>query len=282
MVPRFACFFARRAFSQSIGKGGRSQRTANLTPSSFARKTPASSSHFNALESLASKIPEMPQLNLTKYLPTESQEEKATRVFSEGVKLLMQPEVWTYGAFLNYQRKMIDLLGGHTWRHKLTQQNDPNIEHLEKETRVLEAMTLPELRSNHYSVFDTESKKMIAEKANATVEFVDQVLMMHDAMRADRRWYKIRQQFGRRLPTDFADRQQMAEMDRPPSQLEKKDMRSRQKKMTEFSRNTKIPRIRGPYKRHPSCGGNQWSTQPPRWYPRWKSGDIPAHMRMNS
>ena len=51
-------------------------------------------------------------------------------------------------------------------------------------------MTPVELASNHKSVFDAQAMSLIAEKAKVTVGFVRQVIMEHDVLRADRRWYQ--------------------------------------------------------------------------------------------
>merc|ERR1712072_975537 len=95
------------------------------------------------------------------------------------------------------------------------------IQHLEKELKVLEAMTPVEMASNHKSVFTSEAVKLIAEKSGQKETFVLQVIMEHDILRADRRWYKILEQFDRPLPKTFEDRQFYAEFDRPVSETER-------------------------------------------------------------
>merc|ERR1719181_1048225 len=82
-------------------------------------------------------------------------------------------------------------------------------------------MTPVELASNHKRVFTKEAIKLIAEKSGQKEQFVHQVIMEHDILRADRRWYQILQQFDRPLPKTFEDRQFMAEFDRPVSETEK-------------------------------------------------------------
>lgn len=184
----------------------------------------------------------------------------------------MAPERWTYGHMAGYQSKLLDLMGANGWRRKISA-DDPNIKHLEKEMRVLNAMTAIELGSNHKDVFSLDSKKLIAEKAGTNVKYVDDVLLEHDVLRGDRKWYMIRQQFGKALPKSFEDRQIMAEYDRPFSESEKeqrdKMYEDEEKKMSD--RGAKPPRIKSVYYRHPSCGGDRWSTRPPRWFPsRWR------------
>lgn len=205
-------------------------------------------------------------LRLRKASDLKQQEE----VFEASRNFLMEPERWTYGNMAAYQRKILELVGATGWRRRLSA-DDPNIQHLEKELKVLEAMTPVELASNHKSVFTVEAKKLIAEKAGCTVKYVEQVIMEHDILRADRRWYQIRMQFNKPLPKTFEDRSYMGEYDRPFSETERhyqEDMMEEQKlKM----RRQKPPRFNCVYYRFPSAGGNRWSTRPPRWYPaQWK------------
>merc|ERR1712072_1649903 len=141
-------------------------------------------------------------------------------IFEESRQFLMHPERWTYGNMAAYQRKILDLMGAYGWRRRL-QSDDPSIAHLEKEMKVLEAMTPVELASNHKSVFTKEAVKLIAEKSGTKEQFVNQVIMEHDILRGDRRWYKILEQFDRPLPKTFEDRQYLAEFDRPMSETEK-------------------------------------------------------------
>eukprot|EP00434_Breviolum_minutum_P022414 symbB.v1.2.019786.t1/scaffold1634.1/size108475/14 len=189
-------------------------------------------------------------------------------IFDEAKKFLMEPEIWTFGNMLGYQRKLMDLLGAFSWRRRFAA-DDPNVAHLEKELRVLEAMTPVELASNHKSVFDKQSIALIAEKSNTSVNFVNQVILEHDVLRADRRWYQILAQFDRPQPKSFEDRSFMAEYDRPFSQSET-DLRD--EPHTQKMKKKKGMRLKWIWYRHPSCGGNRWSTRPPKWYPaRWKT-----------
>lgn len=187
-------------------------------------------------------------------------------VFEKSKDFLMEPERWTFGHMAGYQRKVLELAGATGWRRRVSA-DDPSILHLEKELKVLEAMTPVELASNHKSVFTKEAKKLIAEKAACTVKYVDQVIMEHDILRADRRWYQIRMQFNKPLPKTFEDRQFMGEYDRPFSQAEKdyQEMLFEEQKMK--MRRDKPPRLTNIWFRQPTCGGNRWSTRPPRWYP---------------
>lgn len=195
---------------------------------------------------------------------------KQEEVFESSRSFLMEPETWTYGNMAAYQRKVLELAGATGWRRRIAS-DEPSILHLEKELRVLEAMTPAELMSNHKSVFTPESKKLIAEKAGTTVKYVDQVIMEHDILRADRRWYKILTQFGRALPKTFEDRQFMGEYDRPFSESELQYQEEMLEKHRMKSERKKPPRMNNVYFRTPTCGGNRWTTRPPKWYPvQWR------------
>jgi len=222
---------------------------------------PVSNKGTGVLEGLRER-----QVRLRKNSDLKTQEQ----LFGELKEFLMASERWTYGSMLAYQRKVLDLMGANSWRRRLSS-DDPNVEHLEKELRVLQAMTPVELASNHKSVFTKEAIALIAEKSNTTERFVDQVLMEHDMLRGDRRWYQILHQFGRPQPKTYEDRSFMAEYDRPWSQSELDIRQEMMDQQQERTKNKKQPRISWIWYRHPSCGGNRWSTRPPRWYPvNWK------------
>lgn len=198
-----------------------------------------------------------------------SDQQKQEEIFQDSVTFLMESDTWTFGNMAAYQRKVLELAGGTSWRRRFSQ-DDPSLLHLEKELRIMEAMTPSELMSNHKSVFTTEAKKMIAEKAGVSQREVDNVIMNHDILRADRRWYQILRQFNRPMPKSFEDRQYMGEYDRPFSESEKEFQEDMMEKHRRDSRK-QPPRLFNVFYRQPSCGGNRWSTRPPKWYPaQWR------------
>ncbi|KAF4692263.1 hypothetical protein FOZ60_013799 [Perkinsus olseni] len=103
------------------------------------------------------------------------------------VEELMKPQMWTYGAFKNYQEKVLEASGAHSMRAKFSEES-AGIEHIKKGIKVLAAMNPIELASNHRDVFTERSRKLIAEKAGVSKEFVNQVILEHDALRGDRKW----------------------------------------------------------------------------------------------
>merc|ERR1719410_185647 len=81
----------------------------------------------------------------------------------------------------------------------------------------------------------------------------------------------IRKQFNQPLPKTFDDRQHMATYDRPLSETEREMRQEMIEKMQSKTDRTKPKRITKIWFRHPTCGGNRWSTRPPRWFPtQWK------------
>lgn len=266
-----------RAFNPRVdtspGARARVERSMpSVTPHHTALQSLANSlSPFGAGEGKGASLGQALRERRTRIRARNDYQQQAD-IFEESRLYLMEPEFWTFGHFAAYQRKLLDLMGAYGWRRRLSS-DDPSIQHLEKELRVLDAMTPIELASNHKRVFTREAKKLIAEKAGATEKYVDQVLLEHDILRGDRRWYMIREQFGKPLPKTFEDRQIMAEYDRPFSEMEK-EMRQEMIDKEEVKMNVKgkkPPRINKVYFRHPTRGGNRWSTRPPKWYPsRWR------------
>jgi hypothetical protein len=194
----------------------------------------------------------------------------------------LAPKVWTYGAMLEWTDKILDLSGSTGVRGKMSTKTQ-EVENLEKSKRVLEAMTTAELASNDKRVFTHEALKLIAKKAEADLDYVNQVLTQHDMLRGDRRWMQIRKQYGRPFPATWSDRQLEAEFDRPPSKSEK-DYHKRQQELMMFQRNKEdkpFPKFTGAYYRHPSRGPARWLRVPPKWYPNWSARpkSIPKNLR---
>jgi hypothetical protein len=239
----------------------------------------ATTTHYQALQTIADAIAKGSPQALVQAAKDRRQRirqlretEKQEDIFQESVRFLMEGKIWTYGNYAAYQRKLLDLMGALGWRRRLSD-GDASVQHLEKTLKVLEAMTPVELASNHKSVFTREAVRMIAERSGTTVKFTDQIILEHDILRGDRKWYKIRQQFGKPLPRSFEDRQLMGEYDRPFSESEQElrdDMIKKEQSKSESSV-IKPKRVLNVFYRRPSCGGNRWSTRTPRWYPaQWK------------
>eukprot|EP00439_Symbiodinium_sp_Y106_P018089 s6915_g2.t1 len=82
---------------------------------------------------------------------------------------------------------------------------------------------------------------------------------------------RILRQFNRPEPKTFEDRSFMAEYDRPFSQSENDQREEFSEKMQLGMDRKPRPRLSWIWYRHPSVGGNRWSTRPPEWFPaKWK------------
>ncbi|CAJ1338259.1 unnamed protein product [Effrenium voratum] len=188
--------------------------------------TLGTSPHLRALQRLSDMVPGFRGLDMmSSYrdrqarLRARADQQHQSDIFNEAKRFMMEPEMWTFGSMLAYQRKLMDLLGAHSFRRRFAT-DDPSLAYLEKALRVLEAMTPVELASNHKRVFTPQAIELIGEKSNTSARFVKQVILEHDILRGDRRWYQILAQFDRPQPQSFEDRSFMAEYDRPFSETE--------------------------------------------------------------
>ncbi len=213
----------------------------------------------------------------------KKQEEETTEVFKKSIDFLMARELWTFGAFRHYQERMLQVTGG-TGVKALLQGENEVVKRIKTNIRILEAMNVYELASNHKDVFTIHSKRLIAEKANVTLEAVDNLIREHDMLRADRRWYKIRKQFNRPLPRTAEEREVLATRDRPLSETEKEILKSESKKQIAKHMNkkkiTQPSPVQGLYFRHPSKGFDRWRVVPPRSEPRFSSPKIHVKNRL--
>ncbi|CAJ1389397.1 unnamed protein product [Effrenium voratum] len=239
--------------------------------------TLGTSPHLRALQRLSDMVPGFRGLDMmSSYrdrqarLRARADQQHQSDIFNEAKRFMMEPEMWTFGSMLAYQRKLMDLLGAHSFRRRFAT-DDPSLAYLEKALRVLEAMTPVELASNHKRVFTPQAIELIGEKSNTSARFVKQVILEHDILRGDRRWYQILAQFDRPQPQSFEDRSFMAEYDRPFSETEIEMRQEMMDKQERIHKDKKV-RLSWIWYRHRSCGGNRWSTRPPRWYPaQWKT-----------
>ncbi|CAD7956504.1 unnamed protein product [Amoebophrya sp. A25] len=214
------------------------------------------------------------------YVPQLTKQEFYQRL----VAVLMEGDMWTFDRFLAYNQTMRDLLPLllDSWERRkqqgLTGPVPPNerledLTQVDKNILVLKAMTPRERQSNCQLAFSQEALRLIAEKADCSVPRVIQVLNEHSKLRGDRRWFQIRLQFGRRLPRDIAERDLMAQYDRPMEAADNErtlETVTRLMQWRQRKEQPSHPKRHGTWiYRRPSIGGNRWSTQPPRWFPRF-------------
>ena len=192
------------------------------------------------------------------------------KVFSESIKFLLERDLWTFGALRHYQERMLELTGGTSLQSRLQGDNEI-VKKIKTNIRILDTMDPFELASNHKDIFTPLSKRLIAEKANVEEDAVENLIREHDMLRADRRWYKIRQQFNRPLPRTSEEREILATRDRPLSQTEKELVKREQLKQVHKHMNmkklTQAKAVNNLYYRHPSKGFDRWRTRPPRQEP---------------
>ncbi|CAD7922487.1 unnamed protein product [Amoebophrya sp. A120] len=272
--------------SSSLGEVDPESRTTSTsspttTPGLLARVSAATKTALNQQSLLVEQISEKASEAWDKVNPTGPVLNER-EFFSKLTAVLMEGEVWTFARFLEYQLKMRELLPKlQTFLERKKQEGffgelPPREQMMELRQcdmviRVLRAMTPRELQSNCRLVFCAEAKRLLAEKAGCKAHDVNLILDQHNELRGDRRWFQIRQQFGRRLPYDFQERSRMALYDRPRTKVDpiteqlltKVGVRDARKNQPSHPKRAKT----WVYRR-PSVGGNRWATQPPRWMPR--------------
>ena len=111
-------------------------------------------------------------------------------------------------------------------------------------------MNAYELASNHKSVFTYDAIGNIAKAANSTPKVVNQLIDEHDSLRGDRRWYQIREQFGRDLPASPEAKEILARRDRPRAQVEKEQQEKQMKHLMNTLKQRKLTTQPTPRRHH--------------------------------
>jgi len=213
----------------------------------------------------------------------EDQKQTGVEVFRKMQSKLLQGDLWTFDAFRMYNLELYDLYGGNkgkakpvqkkneldedygerlkTWEQDLAKSQDPSIRVLRQKIRILDAMNPVELASNHKSIFTRSAKRLIAQKANVPYKEVEALILEHDGLRADRKWYQTRLAMNRELPSTMEERERWATLDRPFSRTEIELAEAHQKRrMQSAGRKAKAPkRITSYVFRTPSKGLSRWS-----------------------
>ena len=212
--------------------------------------------------------------DLTAFVRPSTPEEKQAQsekendeIFTKSAEYLLERPVWTFGAYRHYQERMLELLGGTGFKGWISKdQPNPLLDKTKQTIRILSRMNPFELASNHKSAFTAQALRDIAEAAGVKEAAVREVLLEHDMLRADRRWYQIRTQFGRPLPRCSEEKNNLALFDRPISQSEKQNLKTRAHKMKSWTFDVlkrPVPRLTGLYVRKKSKGINRWSDRGP-------------------
>jgi hypothetical protein len=213
----------------------------------------------------------------------EDQKVTGVEVYRKMQSKLLEGELWTFYAFRMYNLQLYDLYGGNKgkakpeqkrdeldedyagrlkkWEQDLAKSQDPAIRSIRQKLRILDAMNPVELASNHKSIFTRSAKKLIAQKAKVAFKDVDELLLEHDGLRADRKWFMTRQALNLPLPSTMEERERWATLDRPFSRTEMELAKAHQEeRMKSARRKTKAPkRITSYVFRTPSKGISRWN-----------------------
>ena len=216
-------------------------------------------------------------------LTSEDQKETGIEVYRKMQSKLMEGDVWTYDAFRMYNLQLYDLYGGNKgkakpeqkrneldedyservkkWEQDLAKSQDPAIRSVRQKLRILDCLNQVELLSNHKSIFTRSAKRLFAQKAKVTFKDVEELLLEHDGLRADRKWFMTRQAMNLPLPSTMEERERWATLDRPFSRTEIELAKAHQEeRMKSARRKTKAPRRISSYVfRTPSKGISRWN-----------------------
>lgn len=213
----------------------------------------------------------------------DDQKMNADEVFRRMQGQLLEGQYWTFDAFRKYNVMLFDLYGGNKTKAKPTQKRnelnedfaervakwesdmlkkmDPSVRAVRQKIQILDAMNAVELGSNHKSIFNRRAKKLISQKAGVDFKEVDSLLLEHDGLRADRKWYQTRAMLNLALPSTMEERDRLATFDRPFSRTEMELAKEQQEsRMKSAKRNQKSPkRITSYVFRTPSKGISRWN-----------------------
>ena len=217
-------------------------------------------------------------------LTAEDPKIKGREIFSKMQRELMDSQTWTFEAFRMYNLKLYDLYGGNKakarpeqkrnelnedfaerikkWESDVAKSQDPSVRALRQKLKILDSMNAVELASNHKSVFQRFSKRLIAQKAKVSLKEVDSLILEHDALRADRKWYQTRNLLKLPLPMSMEERERWSVFDRPFSRSELQLAKANQERFSKsVKRGQKSPkRISSYVFRTPSKRLSRWNT----------------------
>ena len=212
----------------------------------------------------------------------EDQRVSGNEIFTQMQHQLLAGQHWTFDAFRMYNVKLYELYGGNKgkakpgrrkderdedyaeriaiWEADVLKKLDPSVRALRLKIKILDCMNPVELASNHKSIFPLSARRLIANKAKVPLKELDALLLEHDGLRADRKWYQTRLGFNLPLPATMEERDRLATLDRPFSRSEMELGKSHQRrKMLSAKRDQKSPkRISSYVFRTPSKGISRW------------------------
>ena len=153
----------------------------------------------------------------------------ADDIFRTMQSQLLHGQYWTFDSFRLYNVKLYDLYGGNKskakpvqkkteldedyaervakWETDVLKKMDPSVRAIRQKVRILDCMNAVELASNHKSVFSLKDRKLLARKAGVPLKEVDALILEHDGLRADRKWYQTRMMMNLPLPINMEERE---------------------------------------------------------------------------
>ena len=259
-----------------------------ISTPSFPMLTRSFASWFSAIERIKSSVSSVLSggslADRWRAYTMEDQKLSADEIFRKMQQQLLANQYWTYDAFRTYNLILFDLYGGNKstkakptqkrnelnedyaervakWESDVLKKMDPSVRAVRQKIKILDAMNAVELASNHKSIFPRRAKKLIAEKAKVDFKEVDSVLLEHDGLRADRKWYQTRMMMNLDLPKTMEERDRLATLDRPFSRTEMELAKEHQEsRMKSSKRDQKSPkRITSYVFRTPSKGISRWN-----------------------
>ena len=213
----------------------------------------------------------------------DDQRMNADEIFRTMQSHLLEGQYWTFDAFRKYNVILFDLYGGNKskarptqkrnelnedyaqrvakWETDMLKKMDPSVRAVRQKIKILDAMNAVELGSNHKSIFTRSAKKLIAQRAGVDYKEVESLILEHDGLRADRKWYQTRRLLNLPLPQTMEERDKLATFDRPFSRTEMELAKEHQEqKMKSAKRGQKSPkRITSYVFRTPSKGISRWN-----------------------
>lgn len=213
----------------------------------------------------------------------EDQVMSGNEIFKKMQNQLLQGQFWTFDAFRRYNVVLFDLYGGNKgkakpvpkkdeldseyaarvsdWETAMLKKLDPSVRALRQKIKVLDCLNPIELASNHKSVFSRHARKLIANKAKVPLKEVDSIILEHDGLRADRKWYQTRMAFKLPLPSTMEEREKWSSLDRPFSRSEMELGKKHQERTRMSAQRSQLSpkRITSYVFRTPSKGISRWS-----------------------
>ncbi|XP_953561.1 uncharacterized protein TA09730 [Theileria annulata] len=140
-------------------------------------------------------------------IDSKNPDEETEKYFQFSVQKLMEsPGRFTFRKFYNYLQELcmeLKLIGKNTLPEE---QITGTFLQLKNQYNMMSYLTDEEFESDNHKIFTFETKKLISNSLNVDIKDVDDMLLHHETCKIDRTWYFRRLILGRKLPTNFKER----------------------------------------------------------------------------